>query len=180
MDAAGIYGTVTVHQSRPEAFLAPHYIANVIFVGQELAASADKTLLSGIYKSVRPYGGVMHLLAADNQTELAETVRAMELEKAEITVTEHSVVVRRVGKLPGSADWTHQHGNIANTVKSDDHRVKLPLGVLWFGGSSNMDVLPRHGHGPPEQVIGGRLYIEGMNSLSARDVYTRLRRPGNL
>ncbi len=172
MDAAGIYGTVTVHQSRPEAFLAPHYIANVIFVGQELAASADKTLLSGIYKSVRPYGGVMHLLAADNQTELAETVRAMELEKAEITVTEHSVVVRRVGKLPGSADWTHQHGNIANTVKSDDHRVKLPLGVLWFGGSSNMDVLPRHGHGPPEQVIGGRLYIEGMNSLSARDVYT--------
>ncbi len=35
-----------------------------------------------------------------------------------------------------------------------------------------MDVLPRHGHGPPEQVIGGRLFIEGMNSLSCRDVYT--------
>ena len=35
-----------------------------------------------------------------------------------------------------------------------------------------MDVLPRHGHGPPEQVIGGRLYIQGMNSLNCRDVYT--------
>jgi outer membrane protein assembly factor BamB len=35
-----------------------------------------------------------------------------------------------------------------------------------------VDVLPRHGHGPPEQVVGGRLYIEGMNSVSARDVYT--------
>ena len=96
----------------------------------------------------------------------------MNLEQAEVSVSDHSVVVRRVGKLPGSDDWTHQHGDIANTVKSDDHRVKLPLGVLWFGGSSNLDVLPRHGHGPPEQVIGGRLFIEGMNSLSARDVYT--------
>ena len=47
-----------------------------------------------------------------------------------------------------------------------------PLGLLWFGGSSNLDVLPRHGHGPPEQVIGGRLFIEGMNSLNCRDVYT--------
>ena len=34
------------------------------------------------------------------------------------------------------------------------------------------DVLPRHGHGPSEQVAGGRLFIEGMSSLSARDVYT--------
>jgi len=172
IDAAGSYGKVTVHHSQPEAFLAPHYIANIVFVGQKVAAAADKTLLAAIYKSVRPYGGVMHLLAEDNRTELAEAVRAMELEQAEVTISDHSVIVRRVGKLPGSADWTHQHGDIANTVKSDDHRVKLPLGVLWFGGSSNMDVLPRHGHGPPEQVIGGRLFIEGMNSLSARDVYT--------
>ncbi|MBM3854288.1 MAG: hypothetical protein FJ399_14200, partial [Verrucomicrobia bacterium] len=28
------------------------------------------------------------------------------------------------------------------------------------------------GHGPSEQVVGGRLIIEGMDSLSARDVYT--------
>ncbi|MCB1125114.1 MAG: PQQ-binding-like beta-propeller repeat protein, partial [Verrucomicrobiae bacterium] len=78
----------------------------------------------------------------------------------------------REGRLPGTADWTHLYGNIANTVKSDDETVKLPLGVLWFGGSSNLDVLPRHGHGPAEQVVGGRLFIQGMTSLSARDVYT--------
>lgn len=172
LDAAGLYGKVTVHHSQPEAFLAPQYIANVLFVGHELATSANKTLLAEIYKSVRPYGGVMHLLAGDNRMKLAEAVRSMDFEQAEVSISDNSVIVRRVGKLPGSADWTHQHGNIANTVKSNDHRVKLPLGVLWFGGSSNMDVLPRHGHGPPEQVIGGRLFIEGMNSLSARDVYT--------
>lgn len=43
---------------------------------------------------------------------------------------------------------------------------------MWFGGNSNLDVLPRHGHGPGEQVIDGRLIIQGMNSISARDVYT--------
>ncbi|MFM7925675.1 MAG: hypothetical protein ACKPJJ_36105, partial [Planctomycetaceae bacterium] len=76
------------------------------------------------------------------------------------------------GALPDSADWTHLHGDIANSRKSDDARVKLPLGVLWFGGSSNLDVLPRHGHGPGQQVVDGRLFIQGINTLSARDVYT--------
>ncbi|MDZ7617838.1 MAG: malectin domain-containing carbohydrate-binding protein, partial [Patescibacteria group bacterium] len=66
----------------------------------------------------------------------------------------------------------HLYGDIANTVKSDDRRVRLPLGLLWFGGSSNLDVLPRHGHGPSPKVLGGRLFIQGINSLSARDVYT--------
>ena len=74
--------------------------------------------------------------------------------------------------MPGSANWTHNYGNISNTAKSDDKLVKLPLGLLWFGGNSNEDVLPRHGHGPAEQVIGGRLFIEGIDCLSARDVYT--------
>jgi outer membrane protein assembly factor BamB len=57
-------------------------------------------------------------------------------------------------------------------VKSDDRIVRAPLGVLWFGGVPNADVLPRHGHGPSEQVVGGRLFIEGMDCISARDVYT--------
>ncbi len=84
---------------------------------------------------------------------------------------EYLLLVRE-GPLSGAGKWTHNYGNIANTAKSDDRLVKLPLGILWFGGNSNLDVLPRHAHGPPEQVIGGRLFIEGMDCLSARDVYT--------
>ncbi len=67
-----------------------------------------------------------------------------------------TVVLQRSGPLPGSAPWTHLLGDVAQTGKSNDRRVRLPLGLLWFGGPSNLDVLPRHGHGPPEQVIGGR------------------------
>lgn len=172
LDAADRLGKVTAHHSELDSFRAPNYVANVVFVAAEPAAKADALLIAKLYESVRPYGGVMHLMASDNHETLAKRAREMALEQAEVEVLEHSVVVRRVGALPGSADWTHQHGDVANTLKSEDSRVKLPLGVLWFGGSSNMDVLPRHGHGPPEQVVGGRLFIQGMDCLSARDVYT--------
>lgn len=174
-DKAGLYGRLTAHVGQPLAWRAPPYIAHMVFVGPELSqqVAADPAVLQSVYNSVRPYGGVLQLLAdAEQLPRLQQQVAAVSLEQAEVSVSAAAVVVRRVGALPGSADWTHQHGNIANTIKSDDQRVRLPLGILWFGGSSNTDVLPRHGHGPPEQVVGGRLIIQGMNSLSARDVYT--------
>ncbi|MDX1925348.1 MAG: PQQ-binding-like beta-propeller repeat protein [Pirellulaceae bacterium] len=168
---------VSAHCAQAGEFRAPSYTANMVFIAPELAMTIDAATLRKVYESVRPFGGVMHLLTTENATaeqrqQLADRVRACDLEKGEIEVLAESVCVRRVGALPGSADWTHQYGDVANTLKSNDSRVKLPLGVLWFGGNSNMDVLPRHGHGPPEQVVGGRLYIQGMNSLNCRDVYT--------
>lgn len=172
LDEAGLYGQTTAHVGDAQSFLAPSYIAHLIVVGAEEAASASGSEIEQIYESVRPYGGTLRLIASNNHRDLADRVRSLNLEQAQVTIDDEFVTVKRVGALPGSADWTHQHGDVANTIKSDDSRVKLPLGVLWFGGSSNMDVLPRHGHGPPEQVVGGRLFIQGMNSLSARDVYT--------
>ncbi len=171
LDTAGLYGRVTVHHCQPAAFLAPQYTANMVFVDGATVES-DLSILAKLYESVRPFGGVMHLLTNGDRQQIASQIRELHLEQAALEIGSQGVIIRRVGALPGSADWTHQYGNIANTIKSDDKRVKLPLGVLWFGGSSNLDVLPRHGHGPPEQVVGGRLFIQGMNSLSARDVYT--------
>lgn len=170
------YGSVTAHVSDPVDFRAPKYIANMVFVApgdsSENSHLLEARALRAIYESVRPYGGWMYLIVKNNRAAVAELVKQLDLEQAQVDLIPEGVRVRRVGALPGSADWTHQYGNIANTIKSDDSRVKLPLGILWFGGSSNVDVLPRHGHGPPEQVVGGRLFIEGMNCLSARDVYT--------
>ncbi|UCF17747.1 MAG: PQQ-binding-like beta-propeller repeat protein, partial [Phycisphaerales bacterium] len=65
----------------------------------------------------------------------------------------------------------------SNSVVSKDQLVKPPLGLLWFGGSTNGGdsynrILPRWGHGPSEQVVGGRLFIEGPNIMRALDVYT--------
>jgi hypothetical protein len=78
----------------------------------------------------------------------------------------------REGPLPGSADWTHEHADAANTRVSRDQLVKAPLGLLWFGGPTNEAILPRHGHGPQPQVCQGRAFIEGMNIMRATDIYT--------
>jgi len=175
-DQAGWYGRVTAHRAEgPEAFDAAPYLAHLVVIGESLSerlADQPKSL-AATYQSVRPYGGVLHLLApAERRDSIAAMIQEAGLEQADVAISEDGVVVRRVGSLPGAANWTHQHGDIGNTRKSDDTLVKLPLGILWFGGSSHMDVLPRHGHGPPQQVIGGRLFIQGINVLSARDVYT--------
>ncbi len=176
LDASGLYGErISVHLGTPKSFRAPQYIADAVIIGQSLAEaiSVDAAKLKAAYDSVRPYGSSLIVLTNDRPSDaLIERLQKAGLENAEVRIADGSVIVTRTGPLTGAANWTHQYGDIANTVKSDDSRVKLPLGVLWFGGNSNIDILPRHGHGPPEQVVDGRLYIQGMNSLSCRDVYT--------
>ena len=171
----GVYGRrVSVHEGAPLDFKAPPYIVRLVHVGASGAEGLkDEATLRAVYRSLRPYGGLLWIECEPAQTEsLATALGKAGLANAKIETGADWIAIRRAGALPGAADWTHLYGNVANTVKSDDSVVKAPLGVLWFGGNSNLDVLPRHGHGPSEQVVGGRLFIEGMNSLSARDVYT--------
>lgn len=172
LDGMGEYGEISVHLSEPERFLAPEYTGQMIFISEEVTNKATVETLDAIYKSLRPYGGTMVLLGDKLDDARRQWLGSLGLEEAEFSSHALGTIIKRVGALPGSADWTHQYGDVANSIKSNDSRVKLPLGILWFGGSSNTDVLPRHGHGPPQQVVGGRLFIEGMNCLSARDVYT--------
>jgi len=174
-DAAGLYGRrVAVHAGDPGEFKAPPYVAQLLVVGRStFRRLADQGTLRGLYESVRPYGGVLWVAASGEESQrLAAQLRAARMPNAKVLATPDGVLAVRQGPLPGSAPWTHTYGDIANTVKSNDRRVRLPLGLLWFGGQSNQDVLPRHSHGPSPQVIGGRLFIEGINCLSARDVYT--------
>ncbi|QDU11072.1 PQQ-binding-like beta-propeller repeat protein [Gimesia aquarii] len=174
-NSLGLYGSrITVHEGTPESFQAPQHIARLTLLSEAFMESLNARLLKQIYRSVRPYGGLIWM-PQNEKRSTRETVAIFHkaaLPKAIYTGRAEQFLIERKGALPDSADWTHQYGDIANTVKSNDKRVKLPLGVLWFGGNTHDDILPRHGHGPPEQVVGGRTFLEGMNSLSARDVYT--------
>lgn len=174
-DAAGLYGKrVTLHVGDPVKFKAPPYLANLIVVGGSFAPELrNPAVLRAAFDSLRPYGGALWLPpAGEAQAEFQRLVGETKLEQAKVQTADTHLLITRAGPLPNAADWTHQYGDIGNTVKSDDARVRAPLGLLWFGGNSNLDVLPRHGHGPPEQVVGGRVILQGMDSFSARDVYT--------
>lgn len=174
LDAAGLYGgRIALLVGDIHSTHTPQYMSSLTVLHDALAVGFDGSAQSieRLFESLRPYGGIA-FLNKDLAESIEHAVQKANLQQADVHRDSEFLTLSRPGALPGAGQWTHQYGNSANTIKSDDRRVKLPLGVLWFGGSSNMDVLPRHGHGPPEQIVGGRLFIEGMDCLSARDVYT--------
>ncbi len=140
----------------------------------EKIAAVDKQddFYQELFRVLRPYGGTAVL---DNVSYGLTKKHLNNLDNAEISKDRSCISICKVGKLPGAADWTHQHCNVQQTTLSSDANVKLPMGILWYGGSAdntNDKILPRHGHGPSPQVVGGRYYIEGLDVLRCVDVYT--------
>lgn len=154
--------------------ILPKYLSSLTILNEEgYLGYTDKEGINLVYESLRPFGGKLSIrVKKEIQQQYLNNARDLNLYGVKFGSEGKFTEIVRTGALKGSADWTHNYGNIANTIKSDDDLAKAPLGILWFGGNSNMDVLPRHGHGPGEQVIDGRLIIEGINSITARDVYT--------
>jgi outer membrane protein assembly factor BamB len=170
--AAGLYGTraALVHGDLASVELPPYFAG--LALSEDPLNDAAVSHVGRLFEALRPYGGSA-FLPAEAADPFIRIVQAAGLPDAEIAYHNGFLRLTRAGALPGSADWTHQYGDIANTVCSEDQLVKAPLGLLWFGDRTDFgDVLPRHGHGPPEQVVEGRLFIEGLASVAARDVYT--------
>ncbi|MFC2116499.1 PQQ-binding-like beta-propeller repeat protein, partial [Bacteroidota bacterium] len=154
-------------------FLPKYFSSLTVVTDPAYLKDNDRDILNAIFESTRPYGGKIWMKTRGKAKKaLVRALGELDLYGAQLKKGWRHFIISRTGALEGSADWTHNYGDIANTIKSDDEIVKAPLGILWFGGNSNLDVLPRHGHGPSEQVIDGRLIIQGISSISARDVYT--------
>ncbi len=165
LDACGVYGSrIAVIAEKLSNLELPAYMANLIF-----AELAINDMNQNCLNSLRPYGGTLFLRTSQ---QIETIIKSANIANLEIKTTNDFIIAKRIGSLPGSANWTHQAADSANTMKSNDSLPNTPLGLLWFGGPSNDAVLPRHGHGPSPQVIGGRLFIEGKDMIRAVDVYT--------
>ena len=175
MDDAGLYGRrVTALVGDPFDYDLPPYIASLIVCEDIKSAGLDlaKHKVQRLIRPLRPYGGEAFLPAGKTLKAVLKWADKGDLDGAGVRRVAADVVIRREGALPRAADWSHQYADAANSVVSQDDRVRLPLGLLWFGGNTHLDVLPRHGHGPTPQVAAGRLVIQGVDMISARDVYT--------
>ena len=60
---------------------------------------------------------------------LRQLVQQETLPGAELDLQDSWGTLVRAGALPGSADWTHEYGDAANTLMSQDQLVKAPLRV---------------------------------------------------
>jgi len=89
-----------------------------------------------------------------------------------VEAIDHAVFAQRGGPLTGAGQWTHQLHDSANTLVSEEQLARLPLGLLWFGGPNNHNILPRHAGGPRPQIAGGRQVYLGVENIAARCVYT--------
>lgn len=176
LDDLSLYGSrISVHEKSAVQFDVSPYLANLILSESIPDSGIEQGVrfVHKIFHALRPYGGTALFELSDAQhANFEAAVKKANLHNAELTRSETFTVLKRVGALPGSGDWTHQYADVSNTSVSKDRLVKAPLGVLWFGGSTHENILPRHGHGPSEQVVGGRLFIEGTDSMRAVDVYT--------
>lgn len=172
MQEVGLYGSrVAIHQGDPSQFPWPPYLASLAVVEDAACLGSGPEGLAALFKVLRPYGGVACLFPSEQEKScLSDRVKS--LPGAQWTPGTEFCTLARPKGLPGAGQWTHQYGDPGNTCVSQDELVQAPLGVLWFGGSSNAKILPRHGHGPSEQVCQGRLFIEGPDTLRAVDVYT--------
>ncbi len=177
MADAGLYGerVAVLHDTIDGAELPP-YLASLMVSEEPDSAGIvwHAAFLKKAFAVLRPYGGVACLpVPAEQRRQITDAV-ATETTLAQGKVREARgwTLLTREGPLPDSADWTHENADAANTRVSKDRVVKAPLGVLWYGGTTNDGVLPRHGHGPQPQVLDGRLFIEGVDMMRSLDVYT--------
>ena len=109
---------------------------------------------------------------SDSQGRIGMASRAGFTQEDTLLAREDFVFAVRGGPLSGAGEWTHQYHDPANTLKSEDERVKLPLGLLWYGGPNNHNILPRHSGGPRPKVTAGRQVYLGVENIAARCVYT--------
>lgn len=160
----------------PRELDLPPYFASLIVAlerDEDEDAAASAALLARLYACLRPFGGTLcTALPLGAAEKLVEERPIFQTSSTQVTAADQWTLITRAGALAGSANWTHEHADAANTRVSPDTLVKAPLGLLWFGGPSNDAILPRHGHGPQPQVVDGRLFIEGLDVLRATDIYT--------
>ncbi len=176
---AGLYGIrAEAFVGDPVTFEFPPYLASVMVAQpQLLQAVCDPAVLAHLYEALRPYGGVFWLPGKGIDLKRVQMAAATaQLAAAEISQRDDSLIVRRAGALPGSADWTHEGSNAARTYYSRDNLVRAPLAILWYGDGPDYGSYKRkdYGRGVKPQVVGGQVFAfdDVRQVLSAVDAYT--------
>lgn len=167
LSRAGLYGSrVTVELVAGALPSYPPYFADLVVDQSALSGSPPGLSPQELVRMLKPQGGtaVTKIAAAGDATQ--------RLKQAHVEVkrsADRTLLVR--GPLPGGGSWTHQYGNAANTSNSHDTLANAPFRMLWFGDPGPEGIIDRHSAGAAPLSIGGRLFVQGSNSLRAYDAY---------
>lgn len=124
LQLAGVYGErVAVIQGDLKHVSLPPYLANVI-----VTESADRApeSWSELLQSLRPFGGIA---ALGDGFASKQKLKSLVPGNFELSEVDGMPLIRRVGALPGTADYQGNYEHCEDTL------VRFPLGVLWFDDS---------------------------------------------
>lgn len=173
LDEAGWLGTrAQLHDGAFDKIPYAPYSGNCILWGSRLGSTADQVDFKGFYRSLRPWGGVAYEFADKSSASDARSrLAAAGVPKEEMPDGSFGTLVRR-GPLAGAGQWTRGHANPGNTFSSGDDLVKLPLGILWWGGVGPERIVSRHWRAPVPLFSKGHMLIQGQHDIIGVDAYT--------
>ncbi|MDD4871005.1 MAG: PA14 domain-containing protein [Kiritimatiellae bacterium] len=154
-DTAGLYGQkIAALVGNPKNLGFPSYFANLI-VCEDLESagfSLGEKWLSTMFQSLRPYGGTMCLETTTAQhRNIRKWIKQSTFAGTRLKREKGFSIITRAGALPGAENYTGS----ANY----DQRVKVPLGLLWFG-----DTIHHH-----------KLFFKGYEHEGGRGLPTHIR-----
>lgn len=179
LHAAHMHGLdVMIVHGDPDNMPFSNYFANLV-VSDTVLLTGKAPVTNGDWsRCVKPCGGVAMFataadadqpLSPDQQKALAGHVQS-DAVTAEVAATEGAVTISR-GRLPGAGRWSHQYGDPANTMTSQDQRVKGGLGVLWYGDPGPSKMVNRHEAAAAPLSTNGRMFIQGTDMIMCYDAY---------
>jgi hypothetical protein len=125
LQSADLYGTRgVVLEADPGSVSLPPYLATLITT--ELTGGL-KDASRNLIQSLRPFGGLAALrIRQGPDFESGDFSGDQNPGRFVVTDMDGEVLVRRVGALPGTADYRGDYAHCEDTL------VRFPLGVLWF------------------------------------------------
>lgn len=170
LDAAGLYG-VRIAADAADMNKLPYtgYFADLIVSESALLDEPFIGSAGEVQRLLKPCGGVLCLPNSDEAAALAAALCSSGEFRLDDSAPQFVKVVR--GPLPGAGEWTHQYADPGNTACSDDTRVRGALGVLWFGGPGEANMVERHARAAAPLAKDGRLFVQGENIVMAYDAY---------
>jgi len=172
----GICGyRVQVLVTQPEQMdISPYWADSVVSENLDGFEKKIKSVLKLTLNVLRPCSGIAMLpldQAAKNMLVVPQ------LAKLGFTAEQNGrYTVLKRGVLPGSAEWTHESGNAANTYASTDDLARAPFRLLWYSGESDLLGIPefeyQHSRSPFPLYWKGCLYYLAAHKLHATDMYT--------
>lgn len=172
LSEAGLYGVrVAVHHVA-EGGTLPYadYFANVAVLDPSVADSLGDVSPQELYRVLRPCGGSACIAPAGGLGITVDRLREAGVPANEIVAREDAVVVVR-GPLPGAGAWTHAYADAGRSAASAESLLRLPLGVLWFGGPGPDRMVSRHWRTPGPLFANGRMFVSGEHHLIGVDAY---------